>query len=291
MASMSGEFGDEFTGSQFMFPLPPDDPLWSRVRNFFRRQIAVIRLAEFGVALAFAIGAWFAGGEMFLVIPALVLAWGAAFIGLLASNLRGRYVALWATIIAGGLVTEGSILYWHFHEADARTLLAQWTGKFQPAKPPPVSAPQPFERPSPLVSRANKFIFACDVPVDPHVTPEQQAHGRAELERGVKAWGAMLGFTATVSDVEGGIQITVEANTIEGKNRFLSAGVSPLATKLVLEMRRIGPRIMVTAYPDLPKEFSIFSLFPADPSSPQIAPAEKQVSKMFGWPEGTCHVV
>lgn len=156
----------------------------------------------------------------------------------------------------------------------------------KPAPPIP-----PFERPSPLISRADKFIFACDVPLDPHVTPKQQAQSGVEVERDVKAWGAMLGFAVTVSDVEGGIQITVEANTIEGKNRLLSAGVSPLATKLILEMRRIGPRIMVTAYPDLPQEFSIFSLFPADPSSPQVAPAEKQVSKMLGWPEGTCHVI
>jgi hypothetical protein len=153
------------------------------------------------------------------------------------------------------------------------------------------SPTQQFQRPPFIVSTAAKLIFACDIPLDPHVTPEQHARSKEEFERAIRAWSEMLGFAITISDVEGGLQIVIEAHTPEAKNRFISSGLPPTATKVTLEIRRVGPRIMVTAYNDLPPGLDIFSMLRPDPSSPQSVAEEKQVDDMLHKPVGTCHMI
>jgi len=275
---MSNEFGDEFTASQTVFSPPPADPFWSRVRSFFRRQIAVIRLAEFGVALAFAIGAWFAGGEMFLAIPAIVFAWGAAFIGLLASNLRGRYVALWAIIIAGALIAEGSVLYWHFHEAHARALLARWS-KFQPRpQPPPAPAPNPI-----LQSRAGKMLFTCASPPGDKKAFEDW---KRQFKNAANVYGEATGVSILLSDIPKGVKIEMAAKTPEGQARLGAV------TKVTIQAQRATDQNILVVYSwEMPSPFGQFlALMPLNADAAETKDAVKMVEKFFGG-EGKCQII
>jgi hypothetical protein len=144
---MSGEFGDQFSQSVVVFPPPPEDPLPTCIRNFFRRTIGIIRLGEFAGAAAFATGGWFASGDMFLIVPALAIAWLLAFFGLLASRLSGIRVLMWAIIFAVFFASECGVLYWHYHEPDARNLFAWITkgSKLAEEAPRPVRPHSPTE--------------------------------------------------------------------------------------------------------------------------------------------------
>jgi hypothetical protein len=70
----------------------------------------------------------------------------------------------------------------------------------------PASQPQPTSDKQ-LVSRATKFIFACDIPPDPNVTDAKRAEQRKEFERAAKAWGDTIGFSILLSDIEGGTDL------------------------------------------------------------------------------------
>ena len=123
---------------------------------------------------------------------------------------------------------------------------------------PPKEIPGP---PQPLLSSATKFIFACDVPSDPHATPEQFSERKESLRKGAEAWGDAIGFAIEMSDIRGGIRITIEAKTLDAKNKLISFGIFAAVTKINFEMRRVDEQIIVTTYADLPSGFEFFSMF------------------------------
>jgi hypothetical protein len=145
--------------------------------------------------------------------------------------------------------------------------------------------------PSSLASRSDKFIFACDIPRDPKQTPEKYAEQKAELQKELKVWGDVIGFAVTTSDIEGGFRIIIEAETQEAKNRMVSAGIWPAVTKVFIDVRRIGQRVIVSAYADLPKGMEFFSMIPPDPTLPQVVTAEKQIAQFLGANDGACHLI
>jgi branched-subunit amino acid ABC-type transport system permease component len=155
-------------------------------------------------------------------------------------------------------------------------------------RPATASIPQPNHQ---LWSRGNKFIFACDVPPDPNVNPAEQAKKKAELQKSFKAWGEVTGFNIVISDIEGGYRLTIQAKTIEAQNRLLLFGVLPSVTTITIELRRIGDRIVVSVYADLPKELAFFSLISPDPTDPKILEGENNIDTLLGSPPGTCHLI
>jgi hypothetical protein len=191
---------------------------------------------------------------------------------------NGKLRAAVGALLLCGLVAAGY----------AASKWEEWSAASIIQEPPHQPVPMP---PSSLASRSDKFIFACDIPRDPKVTPEKTAAAKAETQKELKAWGEVIGFTITMSDIEGGFRVAVEAETVEAKNRMMSAGVWPSVTKVFIDVRRIGPRIIVSAYADMPKEFSIFSMIPPDPELPQVKTAEKQISQFLGVKEDTCHLI
>jgi hypothetical protein len=62
-------------------------------------------------------------------------------------------------------------------------------------------------------------------------------------------------------------------------------------TTLVMDLRRIGPRIIISVYADLPEGLEFFSMFPPNPKDPKITEVEKQFAKLLGAREGACHLI
>jgi hypothetical protein len=149
------DFGDTFYASEFL-PPPPDDPFFYRVRDFLRRNVQFVRAAEFAIAVAFAGGAWYAGTDMFIVVPGLVFAWIFATAGLIASNLSLRATALWSVTIFVILGSEGAVLYLHYHDAPRWEWLDRWAKKpteptfasftYVPRVSPTTTPPSQWER-------------------------------------------------------------------------------------------------------------------------------------------------
>jgi hypothetical protein len=108
-------------------------PRVGQIRQFIQAHLNIIRVAEFGLAAAFGAGAWYAGGDMFIVLPGLVFALAFASAGILASNLRTTFAVGWIILFALLFSGEGAILHWH----------SGWLGTQESAQtaPPTPSAP------------------------------------------------------------------------------------------------------------------------------------------------------
>jgi hypothetical protein len=101
----------------------PSDPTpVGSIRQFIQLHLSIIRVAEFGLAAGFAAGAWYGGGDMFIVAPGLILAWAFASAGILASNLKTATAAVWVVFFAFVFAGEGGILRWHFGQPAAEQL-------------------------------------------------------------------------------------------------------------------------------------------------------------------------
>jgi hypothetical protein len=153
---------------------------------------------------------------------------------------------------------------------------------------PPKEIPGP---PQPLLSSAAKFIFACDLPSDPHATPEQLAERKESLRKAVEAWGDAIGFAIEMSDIRGGIRITIEAKTLDAKNKLISLGIVPAVTKINFELRRVDEQIIVTTYGDVPGGWEFLSIFTPDRNTPQILTAQKQIAAFIGARKGGCRLM
>lgn len=191
---------------------------------------------------------------------------------------NGKWRALGGIVLAG-LIVGVVIVALKVHHADNNL---EESPPHQPIIPPPSG--------SSLVSRADKFIFACDIPRDPHWSEQAYAKQKEEWKKELRTWGQVIGFEIDLSDIDGGFRVSIRAETVEARNRMASAGVWPSITTVFVDIRRIGPRLVVSAYADLPKELSFFAMFPPDPTLPQVIAAEKQLGELLGAP-GTCHLI
>lgn len=108
--------------SNIIVPLPPDH---GRNRAFFRHHTQNIISHPvsawfFAGFIACCLGVWFSSGEMFIVIPVLVLAW--AFVSVAwwwAPKLSNHARIAWIIISALPLFAEGAILHGHFQPKTA----------------------------------------------------------------------------------------------------------------------------------------------------------------------------
>lgn len=116
---------EEIEPGQYMLSLPPEETelpalppptpnLWGRFRSKARGLAGFWRTVEFGLSLAAAIAAYSVGGDMTLVIPALIFAWIVAFLGLASSTLNTSRVIGWALTALVLFAAEGLFLYFHF---------------------------------------------------------------------------------------------------------------------------------------------------------------------------------
>jgi hypothetical protein len=151
-------------------------------------------------------------------------------------------------------------------------------------RPQPNSEPIPLSLP--IMSRLERFIFACNVPA--MQGPDQEATQKETLKKNVQTWADTIAVVVTFDDISGGLRITAEAKTVEAKARFVSLGLLPGITKVILETRGIGQQQLVAAYAEIPKKmFMIYGLVP-DPHHPQVIAAQNLLGQFMG---GACHLV
>jgi hypothetical protein len=225
----------------FIFPIPPRD-------SFFRRHIAIIRTAEFTLSATFAGGAWFAGGDMFLVIPGLVIAWIFACAGFMASKLATMATFAWCIFAAAVFVGEAGVLYWHFHSTNLNSLPHE---KFPPARPPEANPPAPNVSPKPpepkqsqpqLQSKNSQVIYRCE---HQQKTPRELEKATAAYKHEMQILGDTFGYSTVVTPVLGGTRVEVTPRTPE-----LRQSMSPV-TKYSIQIRYLDDRTIVVYAPEV----------------------------------------
>jgi hypothetical protein len=161
------------------------------------------------------------------------------------------------------------------------------------ADDPPVFVPHSTIPPAPpgqrpLLSSAANFIFSCYFPKQ---TSAETAKRKAFLQRSLKPWGEEVGFDISMTDVNGGLRVTIEPKTEEAKSRFLRLGVLPVVATVFIDVQKFGPQFTVVAHADLPKEYQHFSLITPNASAPQIIDAQKHIGDLLGGSEDACHLI
>lgn len=153
----------------------------------------------------------------------------------------------------------------------------------------PPSAPQ---LPSQLLSSYGKYIFDCAIPPPSNTAASDFQRQKEVAKQGIEAWGDAIGFTMTLSDIRGGIRIEAEATTDEAKNRMGILGAIGVK-KFALEIRRVGQHEIVSILIDIPATsvFSFFRLMPVDPNSADMVSTRKQIERIMGVSDGTCHMI
>jgi hypothetical protein len=144
--------------------------------------------------------------------------------------------------------------------------------------------------PGQMLSRSDRFIFSCDVPLPDKETAEKFSQMKNELTQSYQIWGDITGISFTVSDIRGGLKIDVEATTEEAKRRLFTAGSGGL-TKLAIEIRRLGQKEFVTVKADMPESLRIFSLMIPQPQAQETITLQKKIENMLGVPDGKCQLL
>jgi prepilin signal peptidase PulO-like enzyme (type II secretory pathway) len=251
-----------------------------RILNWFARlptvTKSVITTVEFGLAVGCIWAAWTAGGDMLLIIPALVLGLFFGIVGIATiPDLKWRSKFFCMALTSLLFVGIGGFLYWHFQPKAPDVPVVQ-----KPNEAPKVS-------PSPqILSRLDHFIFACDVPPPDSETAVKFPQAKEEMKQRFAVWGDVVGMAITVTDIRGGFRIDAEASTEEAKRRLFVAGAAS-ATKASISVRRIDQQIIVDVTSILAP---IFGMMTPDPSSQDTLAIQ---GKVENWVRaaGKCHLL
>jgi hypothetical protein len=136
------------------FVIPPRASWWHR--NIATNADTIREFGFGGLAFACALGAWFCGGDMQLIVPALILGFVLAAIGIATIPIARIYRILLVVTVFCLLVAEGAFLRQHF-------LPPTKAAADPPTQAPPPPPAKPPAKP-PLVSTFSKMILVCDSP-------------------------------------------------------------------------------------------------------------------------------
>src|SRR5215470_3625739 len=100
-------------GSDFMFP-NFRRWVWPVTRRLLAENISYIRTIGFGVALGCIWAAWTAGGDMWLVVPALILGVIFAVVGIATVQTSLLRKIFGAGVVVTIYICIGGFLYWRF---------------------------------------------------------------------------------------------------------------------------------------------------------------------------------
>jgi hypothetical protein len=151
----------------------------------------------------------------------------------------------------------------------------------------PPTAPTPAGEQ--LLSRMDKLIFACDVPLPDAEAAAKFPQTKETFKQNMDIFGDAVGMSSSVTDIRGGIRIELEANTEEARRRLLTSGTG--ASKLTIEVRRLGPKEMVNVSVTLPEVLRFFSFMAPDPSAREIVEIQSKMEKFIGATPGACHLL
>jgi hypothetical protein len=153
--------------------------------------------------------------------------------------------------------------------------------------PPPSRSSAPISTSQPqLLSRMDRFIFACAVPPP---DPESAATFQQQLEiykQNLEVLGDAISMSITLTNIRGGVRIVVEANSPEAKRRMLE---SP-SSRLTIEIRRVFQQLIATVFLDLPEILRFFSYAAPEPSAADTQMVKKFVERLVG-AEDKCQLI
>jgi hypothetical protein len=235
--------------------------------------------AEGKLGLCLGLIALAGGGAMMVAPDKLWIGWtliglaGLGGIGLGFHHFGRKFAAVF--LVAGVLWFD----YWYY----SRVLNSTDTPQVNlPAKQPA----QPQVPRTQILSRLDKFIFACDVPPPDSEIAARFPQAKEEMRQRYLVWGDIVGMAITVTDIRGGYRIDAQATTEEAKRRLFVAG-SAGATKLSISMRRIEKQIIVDVTADLPP---IYGLMNPEPSGEDTMAIQKKIENLVG-ADGKCHLL
>ncbi len=137
-----------------------------------------------------------------------------------------------------------------------------------------------------LLSRMDRYIFACDVPPPDAEMVSNFPQEMSRFKNNIQVWGDAIGITYDVTAIRGGVRIVAEATTAEAKRRTLGAPV----TRATIDVRRAGPKEIVTAFVDLPEILRFLSFMsPISPSDTIII--RRRIEMLVGASEGGCRLL
>jgi hypothetical protein len=238
--------------------------------------IQFMRTVEFGLALGCI---WAAGGDIYLVAPALIAGLIFAIIGIgtipdISRRIKLGSIGIVALIYFG----IGAFLYWHF-----QPMLASVPGSPVPQTSQTITKSDGKPRiDGPLISTLGKTFFRCPLPLVPTDRTSEQI--LSDMKERIQAARETFGVSLKVNELSNGRQIIMEPITDEAKLQMSGA------TRWTLEMRKSGPDLLITSILNFTGPLSILGKLRMDPKSAQTMLEHRYIEEMFHLPSGQCQM-
>ena len=157
-----------------------------------------------------------------------------------------------------------------------------------PAAPTTPAAPE-YSPNRIMQSSEGKVLLTCAIPPPP-TDAFEFARQYQDYKSGVEALGDALDVKMTTSIINGGIRLTVEAISEEGKARMWRM-TGTLTPKMAIEVRRVGQNEIVSFTADRPGvPQSMMLNMPLRGSKEDMEKFERSMEQIIGAPSGVCHV-
>jgi hypothetical protein len=242
--------------------------------------IQYMRTVEFSLALGCIWAAWTAGGDMYLVAPALVAGLIFAIIGIGTIPYLSRSIKLGSigtfTIIYFGI---GAFLHWHF-----QPMVASVSGSPAPQTSQTIIKSDAEPRiDGPLISTIGRTFFRCPLPPVPTDRTREQI--LSDMKERIQAARETFGVSLKVNELSNGRQIIMEPITDDAKLQMSGA------TRWTFEMRKSGPDLLITSILDFAEPLGILGKLRMDPKSAQTMLEHRYIEEMFHLPSGQCQML
>jgi hypothetical protein len=228
----------------------------------------------------------------FLLGLAWVLAVGGSFLG--PWSLQHMHRAIFATFLAVMLIGVGWYETHHYEKPpSAADVAREITRLITPSSNLPVapakSPPPPEVYSGPIQSTLGKILFSCAVPPPDDAVAAQFPRQLQDYKIALEAWGEALSLDTSISGIKGGVRITVEAKSDEGKLRiWRSTGTT--IRKASIDVRRVGQIELVSYVVEFPDYFKPMLSAPLQIDW-DIITLTRAIERMISAPWGVCHVI
>jgi len=191
-------------------------------------------------------------------------------------------------VIAIFLGLVGPPLWASFHKDHPRVAFNWPITLNPPAAPPPV--PQeppdmpPLNLPGPLLSKAGKAMFFCDLPAPSSVPPPNFEEVIAEIRRNADIVGNATGLSIVPNQIPYGFRMDVTANAPEGQLRM--AGLQ----RFTIQIERASKGLFITTSLDY-GALGILGWLLIEPNSDMAKTWAKIVEQFTGLPQSKCRLL
>ena len=231
----------------------------------------VITTVEFGLSAGCVWAAWTAGGDMALVIPALILGLLFAVTGIATVAMGWRRTILSMVISMVIFLGIGGFLYSHFQPKDS-----------QPVALPPILAPTSQTRE--IISTYAQIYYRCKTDVVP--TQKAIEKNSANFKRYMEVMADTFGYKADFVHVIDGDKVDLIPNSPHRKKR------SWFLNKMSFEIRRVGKYLIGVSTRDYIDNFFIqrWASNHIPPTDPTQIETNGIIADLAGVKRGDCEL-